>query len=81
MSASAALRGAAETVPIKHEGLERVIRTLVFAVPPVALSWGNVAWAECSLALEAAGQTYIARISLGGERGGGPEVRSCCPPV
>jgi stearoyl-CoA desaturase (Delta-9 desaturase) len=45
MSASGALRGTAETVPIKHEGLERVIRTLVFAVPPAALALGGwLAW-------------------------------------
>jgi stearoyl-CoA desaturase (delta-9 desaturase) len=32
-------------VPIKHDGLERVIRTLVFAVPPVALAVGGwLAW-------------------------------------
>jgi stearoyl-CoA desaturase (delta-9 desaturase) len=45
MSAAAALRGTAETVPIKHEGLERVIRTLVLAVPPAALVLGGwLAW-------------------------------------
>jgi stearoyl-CoA desaturase (delta-9 desaturase) len=45
MSAPGALRGAAETVPITHEGLDRVIRTLVFAVPPVALVVGAwMAW-------------------------------------
>jgi stearoyl-CoA desaturase (delta-9 desaturase) len=45
MSASASLRGPAETVPITHEGVERVIRTLVFAVPPAALVVGAwLAW-------------------------------------
>lgn len=45
MSAPAALRGVAETVPIEHQGLERVVRTVVFAVPPVALAVGGwLAW-------------------------------------
>ena len=47
MSASTTVRGVAETVPIKHEGVERGMRTLVFAVPPAALivegwlAWGG----------------------------------------
>ena len=42
MSATAP-RGAAEMVPIEHETLERVVRTLVFGVPPVALAVGGLA--------------------------------------
>ena len=37
MSTAAGLRVAADTVPIQHETSERVVRTIVFAVPPVAL--------------------------------------------
>ena len=45
MSAAAPVRAVAETVPIEHEGLDRVIRTLVFAVPPAALAVGGwLAW-------------------------------------
>lgn len=48
MSATAALREAADTVPIEHETSERVVRTIVFAVPPAALgvagwlAWGGI---------------------------------------
>jgi stearoyl-CoA desaturase (delta-9 desaturase) len=47
MSATAPVRGAAETVPIEHETFDRIVRTLVFGVPPVALvvagwlAWGG----------------------------------------
>src|SRR3954451_5581218 len=40
-------RTAADTVPIEHESLDRVVRTLVFGVPPAALAvaawlaWGG----------------------------------------
>ena len=34
------LRGAAEMVPIEHETSDRVVRTIVFAVPPAALGSG-----------------------------------------
>ena len=45
MSATAALPGAADTVPIVHETLDRVVRTLVFGVPLVALGLGGwLAW-------------------------------------
>ena len=45
MSATAPSRGAAETVPIEHESFDRVVRTLVFGVPPVALAVaGWLAW-------------------------------------
>jgi stearoyl-CoA desaturase (Delta-9 desaturase) len=36
---------ASEMVPIEHEGFERVVRTLVFVIPPVALGAGGwLAW-------------------------------------
>jgi stearoyl-CoA desaturase (Delta-9 desaturase) len=35
------VRGAAEMVPIEHETAERVVRTIVFAVPPAALAYGG----------------------------------------
>jgi stearoyl-CoA desaturase (Delta-9 desaturase) len=39
------VRGAAETVPIEHEASERVVRTMVVAVPLAALGWaGWLAW-------------------------------------
>jgi stearoyl-CoA desaturase (delta-9 desaturase) len=47
MSATAPSRGAADTVPIEHESFDRVVRTLVFGVPPLALAvaawlaWGG----------------------------------------
>jgi stearoyl-CoA desaturase (Delta-9 desaturase) len=47
MSAPVPLRGAAETVAIEHETIERVVRTLAFGVPPAALvaaawlAWGG----------------------------------------
>ena len=45
MSASAPVRGPAESVAITHEGLERIMRTLVFGVPPAALGLGAwLAW-------------------------------------
>jgi hypothetical protein len=45
MSASAPLRAAAKTVPSVHETSERVVRTLVFGVPPAALGVGGwLAW-------------------------------------
>jgi hypothetical protein len=37
MSATLRSRGAAETVAIEHETLERVVRILAFGVPPAAL--------------------------------------------
>jgi hypothetical protein len=46
MSATAS-RPAAEMVPIEHETSERVVRTMVFALPPTALllagwrAWGG----------------------------------------
>ena len=44
MSATAP-RAAAEMVPIEHENSERVVRTMVFAVPPTALLLaGWLAW-------------------------------------
>jgi hypothetical protein len=44
-SASDALRGTPETVAIKHEGVERVIRALVVGLPPAALAVGGwLAW-------------------------------------
>jgi stearoyl-CoA desaturase (Delta-9 desaturase) len=48
MSATAPVRGASETVPIENEASERLVRTLVFGVPPAALvvaawlAWGGV---------------------------------------
>jgi stearoyl-CoA desaturase (Delta-9 desaturase) len=43
--ANAPVRGAADTVPIEHETSERVVRTMVFAVPPAALGVGGwLAW-------------------------------------
>ena len=45
MSATAPIRGAADTVPIEHETFDRVVRTLVFGIPPVALAVaGWLAW-------------------------------------
>ena len=45
MSATAPARGAAETVPIEHETFDRIVRTLAFGVPPVALAVaGWLAW-------------------------------------
>ena len=45
MNATAAGRGAAEMIPIEHETTDRVVRTLVFAVPPAALAAaGWLAW-------------------------------------
>ena len=45
MSATVRVRGAAESVPIEHETLDRIVRTLVFGVPPVALAVaGWLAW-------------------------------------
>ena len=42
---AAAVRGAAEMVPIEHETSERVVRTLFFVLPPVALAVGGwLAW-------------------------------------
>ena len=41
MSATAPLRAAAETVPSVHETSERVVRALVFGVPPAALGVGG----------------------------------------
>ena len=47
MSATAPSRVAADTVPIEHESFDRVVRTVVFGVPPVALlvaawlAWGG----------------------------------------
>ena len=39
------VRGAAEVVPIEHETSERVVRTLVVALPPAALALaGWLAW-------------------------------------
>jgi stearoyl-CoA desaturase (delta-9 desaturase) len=39
------LRGAAEMVPIEHETVERVVRTIFFGVPPIALVLaGWLAW-------------------------------------
>jgi stearoyl-CoA desaturase (delta-9 desaturase) len=39
------VRGAAETVPIEHEASERVVRTMVVAVPLAAIGWaGWLAW-------------------------------------
>jgi stearoyl-CoA desaturase (Delta-9 desaturase) len=42
MSATAATPGPLEMVPIEHETAERVVRTIVFAVPPAALA--SAAW-------------------------------------
>jgi stearoyl-CoA desaturase (Delta-9 desaturase) len=48
VSATAPVRGAAETVPIENESWERVVRVLVFGVPPAAvvvagwLAWGGM---------------------------------------
>jgi stearoyl-CoA desaturase (Delta-9 desaturase) len=45
MSATTPLRGPPETVPIVHETSERVVRTMVFAIPPAALVAGGwLAW-------------------------------------
>jgi hypothetical protein len=45
MSATTGMRGAADTVPIEHETSERVVRKIVFAVPPAALGVaGWLAW-------------------------------------
>ena len=47
MSATAPPRGAPESIPIVHETSERVVRTVVFGLPPVALliagwlAWGG----------------------------------------
>ena len=45
MSAVAGLRGTAEMVPIEHETSERVVRTMVFALPAAAVCVGGwLAW-------------------------------------
>jgi stearoyl-CoA desaturase (delta-9 desaturase) len=45
VSAAPSLRGPPESVPIVHETSERVVRTLVFALPPAALlAAGWMAW-------------------------------------
>ncbi len=45
MSATTPLRGPPEMVPIVHETSERVVRTMVFAIPPAALvAAGWLAW-------------------------------------
>jgi stearoyl-CoA desaturase (Delta-9 desaturase) len=45
MSATAGLQRAAEMVPIEHQSSERVVRTMVFALPPVAIAFaGWLAW-------------------------------------
>ena len=45
MSVTAPVRGAAETVAIEHETIDRVVRTLAFGVPPAALVVaGWLAW-------------------------------------
>jgi stearoyl-CoA desaturase (Delta-9 desaturase) len=47
MSATVVGRGAAEMVPIEHETIDRVVRTIVFALPPAALCVaGWLAWGE-----------------------------------
>jgi stearoyl-CoA desaturase (Delta-9 desaturase) len=43
--AGAPPHGPAEMIPIEHDGIERVVRTIVFAVPPAALAVaGWLAW-------------------------------------
>jgi stearoyl-CoA desaturase (Delta-9 desaturase) len=45
MSATAHPRGVAEMIPIEHQTSDRVVRTMVFAVPPAALVVGGwLAW-------------------------------------
>jgi stearoyl-CoA desaturase (delta-9 desaturase) len=45
MSAVVPARGVAESVPIEHETLDRIVRTVVFGVPPLALAGaGWLAW-------------------------------------
>ncbi len=45
MSSTATARGVAEIVPIVHETSDRVVRTMVFALPPAALVAGGwLAW-------------------------------------
>ena len=51
MGTTAHPRGVAETVPIEHETTDRVVRTLVFGVPPAALVVGGVAGVGRSPAL------------------------------
>jgi stearoyl-CoA desaturase (delta-9 desaturase) len=47
MNAAAPVRGAAETVPIEHETIDRVVRVMAFGLPPAALvvagwlAWGG----------------------------------------
>lgn len=41
MSTTAALPTPTEMVPIEHETSERVVRTIVFALPPAALATGH----------------------------------------
>ena len=44
-AATTPVRRVAETVPIVHETSERIVRTIVFGVPPVALAVGGwLAW-------------------------------------
>ena len=48
MDSTGQARGVAETLPIEHETTDRIVRTLVFGVPPAALvvggwlAWGGV---------------------------------------
>jgi stearoyl-CoA desaturase (Delta-9 desaturase) len=45
MSAVVPARGVAESVPIEHETLDKIVRTVVFGVPPLALAGaGWLAW-------------------------------------
>jgi hypothetical protein len=45
MSTTAAPPEAADMVPIEHESAERVVRTMVFGLPPAALALGGwLAW-------------------------------------
>ncbi len=41
MNSPATARGAVESVPIEHDGLERVLRLVVFGLPPAALAVGG----------------------------------------
>src|SRR5512133_2520568 len=42
---SRVVQGAAEMVPIEHETSDRIVRTIVFVAPPVALAVGGwLAW-------------------------------------
>ena len=47
MTVTATARATADTVPVEHEGIERVVRVIVFGLPPAALAVGGwLTWGD-----------------------------------